>query len=129
MPLVIRWCPCVALIVRRKKHNCCLPLRIVSIFRLNRVRHFRVWCTIYVLLLTELNEVRDRLQPRLSQSPQRVETSETSGDETDTSKRRWKILFEKTFRMKKVYAATELSRLFVTRPLDAANMPSHFYCR
>ena len=31
--------------------------------------------------------------------------------------------------MIKVYAATELGRFFVTRPLDAANMPSHFYCR
>ena len=31
--------------------------------------------------------------------------------------------------MKKVYAATELGRFFVTGPSDAANMPSHFYCR
>ena len=36
---------------------------------------------------------------------------------------------KKTFRMKKVYAATELGRFFVTGPSDAANMPSHFYCR
>ena len=64
-----------------------------------------------------------------SQSPQRVETSETSGDETDTSKRRRTILSKKTFRMKKLYAATELGRFFVTGPSDAANMPSPFYCR
>ena len=31
--------------------------------------------------------------------------------------------------MKKVYAATELGRFFVTRPSDAAYMPNHFYCR
>ena len=31
--------------------------------------------------------------------------------------------------MKKVYAATELGRFFVTRPSDAADKPSHFYCR
>ena len=31
--------------------------------------------------------------------------------------------------MKKVYAATELGRFFVTGPSDAAKMPSHFYCR
>ena len=31
--------------------------------------------------------------------------------------------------MKKVYAATELGRFFVTGPSVAANMPSHFYCR
>ena len=30
--------------------------------------------------------------------------------------------------MKKVYAATELGRFFVTGPSDAANMPSHFHC-
>ena len=31
--------------------------------------------------------------------------------------------------MKKVYAATEFGRFFKTGPSDAANMPSHFYCR
>ena len=31
--------------------------------------------------------------------------------------------------MKKVYAPTELGSFFVTGPSDAANMPSHFYCR
>ena len=63
-----------------------------------------------------------------SQSPQMVEMSDTSGDETDASQGRQKILSRKTFRMKKVYAATELGRFFVTGPIDAANMPSHFYC-
>ena len=38
-------------------------------------------------------------------------------------------LSKKTYRMKKVYAATELGRFFVTGPSDAADMPSHFYCR
>ena len=71
----------------------------------------------------------DRLKQGPSQSPQRVETSDTSGDETDASEGRRKILSKKTLRMKKVYAATELGRFFVTGPSDAANMPSHFYCR
>ena len=31
--------------------------------------------------------------------------------------------------MKKVYAATELGRFFMTRSSDAANTPSQFYCR
>ena len=82
-----------------------------------------------IFLLAELNEVLDRLRQGPSQSPQRVETSDTSGDETDASQGRWKVLSEKTFRMKKVYATTELGRFYVTGPLDAANMPSHFYCR
>ena len=69
----------------------------------------------------------DRLKQGPSQSPQGVGTSETSGDETDTSKGRRKILSKKTFRMKKVYATTELGRFFVTAPADAANISSHFY--
>ena len=80
-------------------------------------------------MLTELNEVLDRLKQGPSQSPQRVETSETSGDETDTSRGRRKISSKKTFRMKNVYAATEIGRFFVTGPSDTAIMPSQFYCR
>ena len=71
----------------------------------------------------------DRLKQGPSQSPQRVDKSDTSGNETDASQGRRKILSKKTFRMKRVYAATELGIFFVTRPSDAANMPSHFYCR
>ena len=71
----------------------------------------------------------DRLKQGPSSSPHRVETSDTSGDETDASKGRRKVLLKKTYRMKKVYAATELGRFFVTGPSDAADMHSHFYCR
>ena len=84
---------------------------------------------ISVFLLVELNEKLDRLKQGPSQSPQRVETSDTSGDETDASQGRRKVLSKKTYRMKKVYAATELGRFFVAGPSEAANMPSHFYCR
>ena len=80
-------------------------------------------------MLTEFNEVLDRLKQGPSQSPQRVDTLENSGEETDTSKGRREILSKKTFRMKKLYAATELGRFFVTGQSDAANMPRHFYCR
>ena len=79
--------------------------------------------------MAELNEVLDRLKQGPSQSPQRIVTSDTSGDETDASKGRRNILSKKTFRMKKLYAATELGRFFVTGPSDAANIPSHCYCR
>ena len=71
----------------------------------------------------------DRLKQGPSQSPKRAETSDTSGDETDASQGRRKVLSKESYRMKKVYAATELGRFFVTGPSDAANMPSHFYCR
>ena len=84
---------------------------------------------ISVFLLVELNEVLDRLKQGPLESLQRIETSDTTGDETDTSQGRRKILSKKTYRMKKVYAGTELGRFFVTGRIDAANMPSHFYCR
>ena len=83
----------------------------------------------YTFLLAKLKEVLDRLKQGPSQSPQRVETSETSGDETDTSKGHRKIFSKKTFRIKKVNAATGLGRFFVTGPSDAANTPNQFYCR
>ena len=87
-----------------------------------------VLCLVYNIrfLLAELNEVLDRLNQGPSQGSQRVETSDTSGDETDTSKRRGKIWSKKTFQMRKMYAAAEFGRFLVT---EAANMPSHFYCR
>ena len=72
-------------------------------------------------MLTEPNEVLDMLKQGPSQGPQRVETSDTSGDETDTNKGRRKNLSKKTFRnMKKVYRACELGRFFVTGPADTA---------
>ena len=80
-------------------------------------------------LLAELNEVLDKLKKGPSESSQKVETSDTSGHETDASQVRRMFLSKKTFRMKKVYAATELGRFFVTGPSDGANMPRHFYCR
>ena len=48
--------------------------------------------TISVFLLVELNEVLDRLKQGPSQSLQRVQTSDTSGDETDASQGRRKVL-------------------------------------
>ena len=91
--------------------------------------NFRIWFTMYIFMLTEPNQMMDTLKQGPSQSPQRVKTSGTSGDETDTSKGRRKILSRKTFRMKIMYGATDLGRIFVTGLSDPANMPYHFYCR
>ena len=79
--------------------------------------------------MAEPNKVLDRLKQGPLQSSHRVETSDTSGDETNASQGRRKVLSKRVFRMKKVYAATELGKFFVTGPSDAANIPSHFYCR
>ena len=83
----------------------------------------------YVFILTELNEVLDRIKQGSSRSSQRIETSDTSDDETSTRNGRRKILSMKNFQKEKVYGANVLDRLFVTGPTDAANKPSHFYCR
>ena len=58
-----------------------------------------------------------------------MQTSDTGGDKTDTSKRHCKILSQKTFRMEKMSGAGELRRLFATGMTDAANKPNHFHCR
>ena len=88
------------------------------------------FCKIYLVILTELNEVLDRLKQGSSQSPQRIlETSDMSGDETVSSKKFRKFLSQKTFRMKEVYGADEIGRFFVTRPTDTANKPSHLFFR
>ena len=130
VPLGIKWCPCVAPFARRRRLSCCLLWWTVSIFRL--LGSVVLFQSIFsVFLLVELNEVLDRLNQgsAKSTSPHRVETSDTSGDETDATQGRRKVLSKKTYRMKKVYAATELGRFFLTGPLDAVNLPSHFYCR
>ena len=57
------------------------------------------------------------------------QTSDTSGIETDTSEPRRRVRTKKTFKMKKVWGASELGRFFVTGPTDASGKPSNFYCR
>ena len=80
-------------------------------------------------MLTELNIVLDRPKQKASQSPQRIETSDTSDNETDASDGRHQNLSKKTFRMKKMYGTTELGRFFVTGPTDAVKYSSLFFCR
>ena len=81
----------------------------------------------YFFELTELNKVLEWLKQRKSLILQRMETSDASGDETDTSKRRRHIPSKKTFEMDNLYVASELGRFFVTRPIDAANKQSHLF--
>ena len=75
----------------------------------------------YVLMLTKLKEIPDRLNQRPSQSPQRVRTLDTNDDETDTTEGSRKVLSKKALQNKKVYGASELGRLFVKARTDAAN--------
>ena len=85
-----------------------------------------------VILFAELDEVLDKLNqdPSVSQQQQRAtDTTDTSGEETDTSQPRRRVRSKRTFKMKKSYATSELARFFVTGPTDASTKLSEFYCR
>ena len=83
-----------------------------------------------VILLSELGEVLDKLNqgPSTARSPI-VETTDTSGEDTDTSQPRRRVRSKPTFKMKKSYATSDLARFFVTGPTDASTKLSEFYCR
>ena len=116
MPLGIKWCPCVTPCVKRRRLSCCLfdEQLVYSAFLGSVVLGQSI---ISVFLLVELNEVPDRLKQGPSQSLQRIEMSNTRGDETDASQGRRKVLSKKTYLMKKVYVATELGRFFCDRAI------------
>ena len=85
-----------------------------------------------VILFAELDEAWDKLNqgPSVSQQQQRAtDTTDTSGEETDTSQPRRRVRSKRTFKMKKSYATSELARFFVTGPTDASTKLSEFYCR
>ena len=85
---------------------------------------------IFALLPTGLDDVLGRVEHMEQGLPGAVppasQTSDTSGDETDVSEPRRRVHTKKTFKMKKVWAASELGRFFVTGPTDASGKPSHF---
>ena len=85
-----------------------------------------------VILFAELDEVLDNLNqgPFVSQQQQRAtDTTDSSGEETDTSQPQRRARSKRTFKMKKNYATSELARFFVTGPTDASTKLSEFYCR
>ena len=85
-----------------------------------------------LILLSELDQVLDKLNqgPSIPQQQQRVlETTDTSGEDTDIDQPRKRVRSRRTFKMKKGYAVGELAQFFVTGPTDAANKLSEFYCR
>ena len=71
---------------------------------------------------------------RLSQAPSHAvrrsaDNIETSGDESNTSRRKRESLPQRTFEMKEAWASEELPRFFVTGQTEPVNKPSHFYCQ
>ena len=90
-------------------------------------------CPSFAWLLAGLEDVLgrvERMEPGLPGAVTHAsQTSNTSGDETDVSEPRRRVRTKKTFKMKKVWGASELGCFFVTGPTDASGKLSHFYCR
>ena len=82
------------------------------------------------LVLTEFDDVLDRLQQGLSQAVRPViETTSTSENEKDVSTRKNKFLSKWLYRMKKAWVSVELAWLFVTGPTDPVAKPTPFHCQ
>ena len=63
----------------------------------------------------------------MSHQQQRLlDTTYTSGEDTDVQRPQGRLRSRRTFKMKKGYAVGELAQFFVTGPTNAANK---FYCR
>ena len=83
-----------------------------------------------VVLFAELDEVLDKLnQGPFAARPPIVETTDTSGEDTDTSQPRRRVRSKRTFKMKNSYATSELALFFVTGLTDSSTKLSEFYCR
>ena len=81
-------------------------------------------------LLSELDEVLDKLSRGLSTSRLPiVDTTDTNGEDTNTSQPRRRVRSKRTFKKKKSYATDGLARFSVTGPTDASTKLSEFYCR
>ena len=90
-------------------------------------------CSSSAWLFTGLDDVLGRVE-RMEQGlpgavPHASQTSNTSGNKMYVSEPWRRVRTKKTFKMKKVWGASELGRFFVTGPTDASGKPSHFYCR
>ena len=58
-----------------------------------------------------------------------LDTTDTSGEDTDVEQPRRGVRSRRTFKMKNGYAVGELAQFFVIGPTDAANKLSKIYCR
>ena len=74
-------------------------------------------------MLHKLNQGPSAARPSL------VETTDTSGEDTDTSQPGRRVRSERTFKMKKSYTTSELAQFLVTGFTDASTELSEFYCR
>ena len=85
------------------------------------------------LLFAGLDDVLSPLDPaeqRASRAVPRLgDTNVTSNKESDMGEPRRRLRSKRTYKMKKVWGASDVGQFFVTGPLDVASKPSYFYCR
>ena len=81
-------------------------------------------------LLLELDVVLDKSSqgPTTSLFPI-VDTTDTTGEDRDTSEPRRRVRLKRTFEMKKSCVTDELARFFMTGPNNPSTKLSEFYCR
>ena len=96
------------------------------------------WCVFlgvsssFAWLFTGLDDLLGRLE-RMEQNSSRVvphafDTTDTSGDETEGNEPRGRVRSNRTYNMRNVWGADELSRFFVTGPTNASGKHSLFHC-
>ena len=81
-------------------------------------------------MFTELDAILQHLGQSAARPGSHVaDTSDSSANESEASHSRRRVRSKRTFKMKKVWGASEVGQFFVTGSTDAAGKPSHFYCR
>ena len=81
-------------------------------------------------LLSELDEVLDKpSHGPFTSRPPIVDTTDTSGEDTDTVQSRRRARSERNFKVKKSYATDDLAQFFVIGPTDPSTKLSEFHCR
>ena len=85
------------------------------------------------LLFTGLDDVFNRLEQVGQKSSRAVRrlgnTSDTSGNESYMGGPRRRLRSKRTYKMKKIWGASDVGQFFVTGPRDVASKLSHFHCR
>ena len=81
-------------------------------------------------MFTELDAVLQHLgQSAASSGAHVADRTDTSADDSKASHPRRRVRSKRTYKMKKLWGAEEVSWFFVNGATDAAGQPSHFYCR
>ena len=124
--------PCAGPYVLKRKHKSWALLWVISVVCVSR--RFVTW-HIFIIRLLVCKTVRrfvlcwTKEQNTSRVVPRVVETIDTGGSRETVVSRAEESFSKRTYKMKKVCGADEMGHFFVTGATDAAEKPSHFYCR